>query len=261
MHGRTTGTQGYHYRQDISCAIPMRPLKRSFCTLYRAGLQCHQRRKLVTLAIETSCDDTSVAVLEQHNDQSASLRYHASITSDSRQFKGIHPIAAHISHQKHLATLLTDATKTLNQNGTGRGIPDFVTVTRGPGTRASLATGIDTAKGLAVAWNVPLLGVHHMQAHALTPRLVSALEACAFDTFKPSLPAPAFPYLTLLVSGGHTQLLHPTTVCNHRILASTTDLAIGDMLDKSARDILSDKIVNAATDVSYAKLLESYAFR
>ena len=123
--------------------------------------------------------------------------------------------------------------------------------------RASLITGIDTAKGLAVAWQVPLLGVNHMQAHALTPRLVSAIEAKSAGI---EAAAPAFPYLTLLVSGGHTMLVHSRDLCNHQIYADTVDIAIGDMLDKCARDILPEHVLDSAGGVSYGPVLEKFAF-
>jgi N6-L-threonylcarbamoyladenine synthase len=120
--------------------------------------------------------------------------------------------------------------------------------------RGSLAAGIDTAKGLAVAWQVPILGVNHMQAHALTPRLVSALEGTAEGK------NPEFPFLTLLVSGGHTMLVHSCALCDHRILANTTDIAIGDVIDKCARDILPPEIMEDGKDVMYGPLLERFAF-
>ncbi len=103
------------------------------------------------------------------------------------------------SHQTNLSNLVAKALDTLpniihddtqtrttnawlkvrSQNGkiSDKHKPDFVSVTRGPGMRASLNAGLDTAKGLAVAWQTPLLGINHMQAHALTPRLVSALQS------------------------------------------------------------------------------------
>ncbi|KAK2623970.1 hypothetical protein QTJ16_006604 [Diplocarpon rosae] len=224
-----------------------------------------QRRSLLTLAIETSCDDTSVALLEKQEKNSAKLYFHEKITSDNRAYGGIHPIAAHESHQKNLSTLvnralqkLPDCAKTdkihhrIVVDATLRRKPDFITVTRGPGMRASLVTGIDTAKGLAVAWQIPLLGVNHMQAHALTPRLVSALESRDQD--------PSFPFLTLLVSGGHTMLVLSEHLCAHKTLANTTDMAIGDMIDKCARDILPRSYLNGAVDVMYGQLLESFTF-
>ena len=121
--------------------------------------------------------------------------------------------------------------------------------------RSSLSTGIDTAKGLAVAWQIPLLGVNHMQAHALTPRLVSALEESCNEEKKP-----AFPFLTLLVSGGHTLLVHTKSVTDHTILATTVDIAIGDCIDKIARCILPAEIIQNANDTNYGQLLELFAF-
>ncbi|KAK6581834.1 hypothetical protein PZA11_005531 [Diplocarpon coronariae] len=230
--------------------------------------QCIQRRSLLTLAIETSCDDTSVALLEKQKNHSAKLHFHEKITSDNRAYGGVHPIAAHESHQKNLSTLVNQALQKLPAHvetdnihhttvvdNTLRRKPDFITVTRGPGMRASLVTGIDTAKGLAVAWQIPLLGVNHMQAHALTPRLVAALESK--DS---TVEDPPFPFLTLLVSGGHTMLVHSKDLCLHETLANTTDMAIGDMIDKCARDILPQSFLDRAANVMYGQLLESFAF-
>lgn len=133
--------------------------------------------------------------------------------------------------------------------------PDFISVTRGPGMRSNLNTGLDTAKGLAVAWQVPLVAVNHMQAHALTPRLVSALRVARHED-----PQPAFPFLSLLVSGGHSMLVYCQDLTNHRILASTTDIAVGDMLDKAARVIVPKEILDEATDTTYGALLERFVF-
>jgi N6-L-threonylcarbamoyladenine synthase len=279
-------------------------LMRLLCPLRRRFqppiAQCVHRRNLLTLAIETSCDDTSVAVLEKHKDNSATLYFNSKVTSDNRTYKGVHPVIAHESHQQNLAKLVDEALRSLpiqpsatahignallirSPRGTEvRKKPDFVTATRGPGMRASLITGIDTAKGLAVAWQVPFLGVNHMQAHALTPRLVSALDAAragdigslnnngsvdkaggsvaSVEKIGPLGATPAFPFLSLLVSGGHTMLVHSKGLCDHEILAQTTDLAIGDMIDKCARDILPSEILKSARSVMYGPALEHYAF-
>jgi len=122
--------------------------------------------------------------------------------------------------------------------------------------RANLNTGLDTAKGLAVAWQVPLLGVNHMQAHALTPRMVSSLETD--DDSR--APEPAFPFLSLLVSGGHTMLVHSRGLCDHKILAKTSDIAIGNVIDKCARDILPASALGTTGAVTYGRLLEEFAF-
>lgn len=120
--------------------------------------------------------------------------------------------------------------------------------------RSSLTTGLDTAKGLAVAWQIPLVGVNHMQAHALTPRLVSVLDDPAKD------PKPAFPFLSLLVSGGHTLLVHSKKMADHAILATTTDIAIGDMIDKIARLVLPSNVLREGGEIMYGRLMERFAF-
>lgn len=111
-------------------------------------------RRLVTLAIETSCDDTSVAVLESRNASSgttsAQLHFHNKVTAFNAAFRGVHPVAALESHQENLAKLVSEAICSLP----GKRRPDFISVTRGPGMRSNLFTGLDTAKGLAVAWQV-----------------------------------------------------------------------------------------------------------
>lgn len=131
----------------------------------------HNRRPLITLAIETSCDDTSVAILE-HSDRSrlprTVLHFHKKITSNNSVYQGVHPIVSLESHQESLATLINEAIQELpsadfyegddaiavtNQTWR-RKKPDFISVTRGPGMRSNLFTGLDTAKGLAVAWQV-----------------------------------------------------------------------------------------------------------
>ena len=127
-------------------------------------------------------------------------------------------------------------------------------MTRGPGMRSSLTTGLDTAKGLAVAWRIPIVGVNHMQAHALTPRLVSVLNDPVGDV------KPDFPFLSLLVSGGHTLLVNSKGITKHEILASTTDIAIGDALDKIARSVLPSAILQASEEIMYGRLLEQFVF-
>ncbi|KAI8964393.1 glycoprotease family protein [Daldinia sp. FL1419] len=266
-----------------------------------------QPRPLVTLAIESSCDDTCVTVLEKDRGVgrgAARLLFDKKITSDNREFRGVRPVTAVASHTQHLAGMVREAMRALPDVGVAetrheateedvlwvegrpRRKPDFVTVTRGPGMMSNLSTGLNTAKGLAVAWGVPLLAVHHMQAHALTPRLVGALEAgkqrSVWDeeqqkgqvpigeekgrgipgqneTNQPIL-TPAFPFLSLLVSGGHTLLVLSRSLTNHAILASAQNIAIGDMLDKCARDIIPASELARSSGVMYAAHLERFAF-
>ncbi|KAL7627801.1 Mitochondrial tRNAs modification protein [Parahypoxylon ruwenzoriense] len=294
------------------------------CLSYSHPRLNRRQRPLLTLAIETSCDDTCVAVLEKHAGAAAArLRFDRKLTSDNREFHGVRPIVAVVSHSENLAAMVREAMRALpevtprrqgeNADGDGDAIddedpsglvrsaeaeevlwvdgrarrkPDFVTVTRGPGMLSNLSTGLNTAKGLAVAWDVPLLGVNHMQAHALTPRLVGALaewermqqgpqqqqqrragdeqEGGATALLKGENvavePTPAFPFLSLLVSGGHTLLVLSRSLNDHAILAEARNIAIGDMLDKCARVILPESELAGSDNVMYGRLLERFAF-
>ncbi|KAI5369756.1 putative Gcp-like domain, peptidase M22, tRNA N6-adenosine threonylcarbamoyltransferase, TsaD [Septoria linicola] len=119
--------------------------------------------------------------------------------------------------------------------------------------RSNLAVGLDTAKGLAVGLDVPFLGIHHMQAHALTIRLVKALASTEAAS---RAHEPAFPFLTVLASGGHTMLITSSGLNDHSLLAETGDIALGDCLDKSARLILPSSALKAP----FGQALEDFAF-
>lgn len=249
-------------------------------------------RGLLTLAIETSCDDTSVALVQKSTCPAtkrslARLLFHKKTTANNAAFNGVHPIVALESHQENLARLVAEAVEHLPhkprdcQHGGVREeqpmapampsqqLPDFISVTRGPGMRSNLSTGIDTAKGLAVAWRVPLVGVHHMQAHALTVRLVDALqrsETAAKSDLEPEEwvhpidVQPQFPFLSVLASGGHTLLIHSASLTDHDIMATTSDIAIGECLDKIARVVLPSELLQRAGTTMYGALLEAFAF-
>lgn len=199
----------------------------------------------------------------------ARLLFEERITADNRAFGGIHPLTSAESHMAALAPLVQRAMEYLPSDGAGPGRPDFVSVTRGPGMASSLATGLAVAKGLAVAWQVSLVGVHHMQAHALTPRLMEAMDSAAAASSSTAEDAPtslvAFPYLSFLVSGGHTMLVHSRALNDHRVLASAANIAVGDLLDKCARAILPRGFIAAAEaeagrSLPYGALLEAFAF-
>jgi N6-L-threonylcarbamoyladenine synthase len=237
------------------------------------GFQRHAKN-LLTLAIETSCDDTSVALLEHGGDKSSTklhdprtiLHFHEKITSNNSKYGGIHPLVALESHQENLAILLEKAIAALpatkvskDNHGAELRKPDFISVTQGPGMRSSLQTGLDTAKGLAVAWRIPLVGVHHMQAHALTPRFLYALQNQR-NADNASKLSPGFPFLSVLVSGGHTLIIYSASLTDHRILASTSDIAIGDCLDKIARTVLPSEILVTSGTTMYGAMLEKFAF-
>ncbi|TLD28195.1 hypothetical protein PspLS_04171 [Pyricularia sp. CBS 133598] len=158
---------------------------------------------LLTLAIETSCDDTCVALLEKERGPggAARLLFHQRATADNTEYGGINPLPTVQSHGRTLAKMVRSAVEALPQEAPPgssslswasrssnkldgslpRRLPDFVSVTRGPGMTSALSVGLTLAKGLAVAWKVPLVGVHHMQAHLLTPRLISAMRRPFYD--------------------------------------------------------------------------------
>ncbi|PON20463.1 hypothetical protein TGAM01_v210694 [Trichoderma gamsii] len=234
-----------------------------------------KNRSLTTLAIETSCDDTAVAVLSKSANGKTSLLFNERISSDNRAFKGINPMITVEGHNSTLALLVERALGSLPDDAAAaaeemetrskkkkKKIPDFVCATRGPGIMPNLSVGLNVAKGLALAWQVPLVGVHHMQAHALTPRLVHALENTndKNDSESITTPSPAFPFLSLLVSGGHTQLILSSSLTMHQILATTADVAIGNLLDQTARVILPPSILRSSPDVSYGRVMEAFAF-
>lgn len=122
--------------------------------------------------------------------------------------------------------------------------------------RSNLSVGLDTAKGLAVAWQIPFVGVHHMQAHLLTPRLVSSLNGRSWE----ELTMPRFPFMSLLISGGHTLLVNSTSLTDHQTMVETSDIAIGDAIDKAAREILPDSITQKSKGGTFGKLFERFAF-
>ncbi|KAJ5176507.1 uncharacterized protein N7482_002384 [Penicillium canariense] len=233
------------------------------------------RRGLLTLAIETSCDDTSVAIVEKKGDNSvgdqAKIHFLENITADSRAHRGIHPILALESHQENLADLVNKALQSLPAwsnhgaksielaDGSIRQRPDFISATRGPGMRSNLSVGLDTGKALSVAWQIPMVGVHHMQAHLLTPRLVSCLENND-GSASPNATSPQFPFLSLLVSGGHSIIVHSKSLTDHSIMASSDDIAMGETLDKAAREILPPSLLQEAKTTMYGKALEQFVF-
>ncbi|KAF3084981.1 hypothetical protein TWF569_003784 [Orbilia oligospora] len=211
--------------------------------------QYRSQRWFTVLGVESSCDDSSVAILQIPDFGKPALSFHGKITADTTKFLGINPITAFQSHRRSLAPLIQDAIKHLPD---GRK-PDIVAVTRGPGMVSSLDVGLETAKGLALAWDVPLVGVNHMQAHALTVRLCRALEGNGLDN-------PQYPFLSLLVSGGHTMIVVSWSLTDHEVLAETIDTAVGDCIDKVARVVVPEEVVKSKKDTNYGKMLEEFAF-
>ncbi|KAG0253679.1 hypothetical protein BG011_006229 [Mortierella polycephala] len=198
-------------------------------------------RPLIALGIETSCDDTCAAIVTSDRQiLSEVLRTQHHL---HEPMGGIVPKLAHHAHMRNLPEVVKEA---IQKAGLGeRGIQeiDIIAVTRGPGLAHCLGVGLNAAKTLAAALNKPLIGVHHMEAHALTARLTTRDPATDQDQASSDIvpigsdPYPSFPFLTLLVSGGHTLLLVAHSVDRYTTLATTVDDSIGEAIDKTAREL------------------------
>jgi N6-L-threonylcarbamoyladenine synthase len=166
------------------------------------------------LAIETSCDDTSVAVVENG-------RHVLALQTDTQTFHQNHygGVVPEVASRTHLTNLPTVLNQVIDQLGGLHHIHAFA-ATCGPGLLGSLLVGITTAKTLAWATEKPFIGVHHLAGHLASTYLQS--------DFSP-------PYLALLVSGGHSLLLSVSTYTEARILGQTCDDAAGEVFDKAAR--------------------------
>ena len=172
------------------------------------------------LGIETSCDETACAILEA--DGMILAERVASQIADHAAFGGVVP---EIAARAHLAVLPGLLRAVFEEAGLAPGDLAGVAATVGPGLIGGLLVGANVAKGMALAAGVPFVGVNHLEAHALTARL----PALAGD-------APAgFPYLLLLVSGGHTALIEVDGVGCYRALGTTLDDAAGEAFDKVAK--------------------------
>ena len=167
------------------------------------------------LGIETSCDETGVAVY----DTARGLLGHAvhSQTAVHAEFGGVVPELASRDHVRRLPRMVR---RVLGESGCVAADIDGVAYTAGPGLVGALLVGTAFGRSLARAWGVPALGVHHLEGHLLAPML------------EPD--PPAFPFLALLVSGGHTQLVEVAAVGAYRILGESVDDAAGEAFDKVA---------------------------
>ncbi|KAJ2752978.1 Mitochondrial tRNAs modification protein [Coemansia aciculifera] len=176
-------------------------------------------RLVRVLGIETSCDDTAAAVVTGDGLLVSETNRHQH--SVHAAYGGIVPGLAAVHHQANLPLVLRE---TLQRASLSIGDIDAVAVTRGPGMAASLGVGVAAAKALAAVHGLPLIGVHHMEAHALMARMGRE------DVVQ-------FPFLCVLVSGGHTMTLVAHDVNSYTTIGSTRDDSVGEAFDKVARDL------------------------
>ena len=170
----------------------------------------------VVLGIESSCDETAAALVTE--DRVILAQRIASQDDEHRPYGGVVPEIAARAHAERLAPLIE---ATLADAGMTLGEVDAIAATAGPGLIGGVMVGLVTAKALAMAEDKPLIAVNHLEGHALSPRLAD-----------PSL---EYPYLLLLVSGGHCQILRVEGLGRYRRLATTIDDALGEAFDKTAK--------------------------
>lgn len=169
---------------------------------------------MICLGIETSCDETAVALVT-HDKQILAHEILSQKEHDS--YGGVVPEVAARGHLDHIDRLLADA---MQKSGKGFDDIDVIAVTAGPGLIGGVLVGVMTAKAIAAVHKKPLIAVNHLEGHALTPRLCADVP---------------FPYLLLLVSGGHCQLLVVEGVGKYKRLGTTIDDAVGECFDKTAK--------------------------
>ncbi|MBU6268099.1 MAG: tRNA (adenosine(37)-N6)-threonylcarbamoyltransferase complex transferase subunit TsaD [Sphingomonadales bacterium] len=170
----------------------------------------------IVLGIESSCDETAAALVR--SDRTILAQRIASQDAEHAPYGGVVPEIAARAHAERLAPLIA---ATLADAGMALADVDAVAATAGPGLIGGVMVGLVTAKALAMAADKPLLAINHLEGHALSPRLADD--------------ALGFPYLLLLASGGHCQLLLVQGVGQYRRLATTIDDALGEAFDKTAK--------------------------
>src|SRR5690625_2722300 len=173
------------------------------------------QKDLYILGIETSCDETAVAIVKNGNEIVANVV--ASQIESHRRFGGVVPEIASRHHVEQITIVLEEA---FNQANLSWDEIDAISVTEGPGLVGALLIGVNAAKALAFAKQKPLIGVHHIVGHIYANRLETEFE---------------FPLLSLIVSGGHTELVIMNEHGNYEIIGETRDDAAGEAFDKVAR--------------------------
>lgn len=169
------------------------------------------------LAIESSCDDTAAAVLE-NNKVLSNIVARQSI---HEEYGGVVPELASRAHQQNIVPVIDVALKKANID---KSQLSGIAFTQGPGLMGSLLVGTSFAKSMAIALNIPLMAIHHMHAHVLA----HFIDEEGFDK-------PEFPFLAMTISGGHTQIIKVKSFFDMEIIGETTDDAVGEAFDKSAK--------------------------
>ncbi|MDP1996199.1 MAG: tRNA (adenosine(37)-N6)-threonylcarbamoyltransferase complex transferase subunit TsaD [Gallionella sp.] len=171
---------------------------------------------MITLGIESSCDETGIALYQMGRGLLAHA-LHTQVAMHS-EYGGVVPELASRDHVRRIIPLLRQA---MHDADVSLARIDAIAYTQGPGLGGALLVGASVANALAYALDIPVIGIHHLEGHLLSPLL--------------SDPAPGFPFVALLVSGGHTQLMRVDGVGQYTLLGETLDDAAGEAFDKSAK--------------------------
>jgi N6-L-threonylcarbamoyladenine synthase len=172
------------------------------------------------LGIESSCDETGVALVETRNQATPRLLAHA-LHSQIAMHQAYGGVVPELASRDHIRRVLPLTAQVMREAGHTLADIDVVAYTRGPGLAGALLVGAGVACALGASLGKPVLGVHHLEGHLLSPFL--------------SADPPAFPFVALLVSGGHTQLMRVDGVGRYELLGETIDDAAGEAFDKSAK--------------------------
>jgi N6-L-threonylcarbamoyladenine synthase len=175
---------------------------------------------MLVLGIESSCDETGVALVQAEGHHVPTLlaaALHSQITMH-QAYGGVVP---ELASRDHIRRVIPLTKQVLAQANTAQAAIDIVAFTQGPGLAGALLVGAGAACAMAAAWGKPVIGVHHLEGHLLSPFL--------------SADPPEFPFVALLVSGGHTQLMRVDGVGRYQMLGETIDDAAGEAFDKSAK--------------------------
>ena len=177
------------------------------------------KKKLTFLGIETSCDETAAAIVRENNDGTGEILSNivSSQVEEHKEFGGIVPEVAARAHIEKIEFIVKKAIKESNTNFKDL---DGIAATAGPGLIVCLTVGLNMGKAIAGSLEKPFVAVNHLEGHALSPGINKKIE---------------FPYLLLLISGGHSQFLEVKGIDKYKRLGTTIDDALGEAFDKTAK--------------------------
>ncbi len=177
------------------------------------------KKKILIMGIETSCDETAVSIIQDNGKKPPKILANV-ISSQEEVHKKYGGVVPELAARNHLEKIDTVTKKALKKSKVNLWDLDAISATAGPGLIVCLSVGFNFAKALAIGLNKPLIAVNHLEGHALSPMFENELD---------------YPYLLLLISGGHTQFLIVNDLDNYKRIGTTIDDALGEAFDKTAK--------------------------